>query len=102
MPHFRNGPEFSREEFRENICLRYGLMPRDIPVACNGCGKKFSVDHNLSWHWKDIILAQHDHAAKEWVTLGSWYLTPIAIYYKHLINSSTIQGERTGDGVRRG
>ena len=41
VPHRLNGTELSREEFRDNLCLRYGLMPQDIPATCDGCGKKF-------------------------------------------------------------
>ena len=29
--HCLNGTELYQEEFRDNICLRYGLMPQDIP-----------------------------------------------------------------------
>ena len=38
VTHLLNGTELSREEFRDNLCLRYGLMPQDIPATCNGCG----------------------------------------------------------------
>ena len=44
----RNGTEFYQEEYMDNICLRYGLMPQEIPATCNGCGKKFSIEHDLS------------------------------------------------------
>ena len=33
VPHRLSGTELSQEEFRENICLRYGLMPQDIPAT---------------------------------------------------------------------
>ena len=39
VPHRLNGMDLSREEFRDNILLRYGLMPHDIPTTCNGCGE---------------------------------------------------------------
>ena len=47
IPHRLNDTELSREEFRDNICLIYGLMPQDIPTTCNGCGKSFSIEHAL-------------------------------------------------------
>ena len=40
VPHRLNGTDLSWEEFRDNLCLRYGLMPQDILVTCYGCGKK--------------------------------------------------------------
>ena len=48
VPHRLNNTELSREEFRDSLCLRYGLMPQDIPATCDGCGKKFSIEHALS------------------------------------------------------
>ena len=42
VPHRLDGTELSRGEFRDNLCLRYGLMPQDIPATYDGCGKKLS------------------------------------------------------------
>ena len=41
VPYHLNGTELSLEELWGNICLRYGLMPQDIPATCDGCGKRF-------------------------------------------------------------
>ena len=43
VTHHLNGMELSREELRDNICPRYGLMPQDIPATCEGCGKRLSI-----------------------------------------------------------
>ena len=43
-----NGTELSWEEFRDNLHLRYGMMPQDIPATCDGCGNKFLIEHALS------------------------------------------------------
>ena len=43
----------------------------------------------------------HNDAAKELGALGSWALSPSAITYEPKIKSRTVQGERTGDGVRQ-
>ena len=48
VPHRLNGTELSREEFQYNLCLRYGLILQDIPATCDGCGKKFLIEHALS------------------------------------------------------
>ena len=100
VPHCLNGMEFSQEEFWDNLCLRYGLMPQDIPVTCDGCGKKFSIEHALSCPKGGLVIARHDEAAKDWGALGSWALVPSAITYELKINSRTVQGERNGDGAR--
>ena len=48
VTHRLNGTELSLEEFRNNLRLRYGLIPQDIPATCNGCGKRFLIEHALS------------------------------------------------------
>ena len=75
--------ELSQEEFRGNICLRYGLMHQDIPTTCNGCGKKFSIEHAPACPNGGLIMARHNDAAKEGGALGSRALVPSAITYEH-------------------
>ena len=101
VPHRLNGTELSREEFRDNLCLRYGLMPQDIPATCNGCGKMFSIEHALSCPNGGLVLLWHNYAAMEWGALGSRALVSSAITYEPKINSRTVQGERTGAGARQ-
>ena len=48
VPHYLNGTGLSWEKFRDNLRLRYGLMPQDIATTCDGCGKRFSIEHALS------------------------------------------------------
>ena len=59
VPHHLNGTELSREELRHNICLKYGLMPQDIPATCDGCGKNFSIEHTLSCTKGGLVLARY-------------------------------------------
>ena len=101
VPHRLNGIELSQEELRDNLRLRYGLMPQDIPTTCDSCGKKFSIEHALSCPKGGLVLSRHDDAAKEWGALGSRALVPIAITYKPKINNRTVQVERTGAGARQ-
>ena len=101
VPHHLNGTELSQEEFRDNLRLKYGLMLLDIPVTCNGCGKKFLIDNSLSCPKGGLVLARHDDAAKEWGDLGAHTLAPSAITYEPKINSRTVQRERTGAGERQ-
>ena len=88
----------SKEEFQDNLRLRYGLMPQEIPATCDGCGKHFSFKHALSCPKGGLVLARHDDATKEWGALGSQDLAPSAITYEPKINSRTVQWERTGAG----
>ena len=99
VPHRLNGTELSQEEFQDHLRLRYGLMPQEIPATCDGCVKKFSIEHALSFPKVGLVLARHDDSAKEWGALGSRDLVPSAITYEPKINSRTVQGERTGAGL---
>ena len=76
-------------------------MPQDIPATCDGCGKKFSIEHALSCPKGCLVLAWNDDAAKEWGALGCRALVPSAITYEPKINSRTVQGERTGAVARQ-
>ena len=71
VPHRLNGTEMSWEEFRDNLRLRYGLMPQDIPTTCDGCGNNFLIKHALSCPKGDPVLARYDDATKEWGALGA-------------------------------
>ena len=101
VPHCLNGTELSQEEFQDNLCLRYGLMPQNILAACDGCGKKFSIEHALPCPNSGLVLARHDNAAMEWGALGAWALIPSDITYEPKINIRTVQGERTGARARQ-
>ena len=48
IPYYLNSTEQSWEGFYDNLCLRYGWMPQDIPATCDGCDNKFLIDHALS------------------------------------------------------
>ena len=99
VPHCLNSMELSQEEFRDNLRLRYGLMPQDIIATCDGCNKKFSIEHALSCPRNGLVLAQHDKAAKKVGALGARGLFPSAITYGPKINSRTVQGERNVAGA---
>ena len=90
VPHRFNITELSQEEFQDNLPLKYGLMPQDIPATCDGCGRRISIEHSLSCPKGVLVLEWHDDAAKEWIALGSWALVPSAITYKMKINSRTV------------
>ena len=79
VPHCLTGTELYQEELRDNLCLRYGLTPQDIPATCDGCGKKFLIEHDLSCPKGGLVMARHGDAAKEWGALGARALVPRVI-----------------------
>ena len=101
IPQRLNGTELSWEEFRDNLHLRHGLMPQDIPTTCEDCGDRLLIEYALSYPKGGLVMARHDDAENEWVDLGAWALIPSAITYEPKINSRTVKGERTGAGARQ-
>ena len=61
------------------------------PVTCNGCGKKFSIEHVLSCPKGWLVLVRHDDAAKEWVALGVRALIP-TVDFRFVGNSTRDEG----------
>ena len=50
----------SREEFRDNIRLRYGLVPLNLEPVCDGCGKRADVQHYFSCPHGGLPSIRHD------------------------------------------
>ena len=65
IPCRLNGTELPQKEFRDDICLRYGIVPQDIPVNSDGCGKRFLIYHALSCPEGGLVMSRHDDASKE-------------------------------------
>ena len=65
-------------------------MVQDIPATCDGCGKRFSIEHALSFPKGGLVLARHDDASKERGTLGARFLDSSAITYEPKINSRAV------------
>ena len=41
IPQRLNVTELSREEFQDNLLLSYGILPLNLSIKCDGCGKNF-------------------------------------------------------------
>ena len=101
LPHCLNYTELSWEESLDNLCLRYGLTPQDIPVACDGCGDKFYIENALSLPEGGLVLKRHKYAKNEWGDLGALSLDFRSKPYEPKINIRTVQGERNKAGAQR-
>ena len=65
ITHRLNGTELYQEELWDNLHLRYGVMPQDIPAICNGYGKKLLFKYALSRPKCGLVLERNEDAAKE-------------------------------------
>ncbi len=61
-----NGNSLSAEEFRDNLRLRYNLLPLDMPQLCDGCGAPMTVEHALCCKVGGLVHIRHDDVADEW------------------------------------
>jgi hypothetical protein len=79
IPNRFDGTELSREEFQDNLAIRYGLRPRGLPERCDGCNEPFSVEHGLNCKKGGFVGQRHDDVCKELAHLCSMALTPARI-----------------------
>ncbi len=66
IPNRLNGNSLSAEEFRDNLRLRYNLLPLEMPQLCSGCGAPMTADHALCCKVDGLVHIQHDNVADEW------------------------------------
>ena len=59
IPYCLKSTELYQEELWDNLHLRYGLMPRNIPATYDGAGKKLLINHVLYLPEDGLVLAQH-------------------------------------------
>jgi hypothetical protein len=79
IPNRFDGTELSREEFQDNLAIRYGLRPRGLPERCDGCNEPFSVEHGLNCKKGGFVGQRHDDVCEELAHLCSMALTPTRI-----------------------
>ncbi|EJK76637.1 hypothetical protein THAOC_01590 [Thalassiosira oceanica] len=58
----------SAVEFRDNIRLRYGLVPLNLEPICDGCGKRADVEHYLSCPVGGLRNIRHDELGRTFAT----------------------------------
>jgi hypothetical protein len=93
LPNRFNGTVLSAEEFRDNLRLRYNLLPLDLPEKCDGCGAGFSVDHALSCKVGGLVHIRHDDVAQEFGFLCGKAFKPSRVSFEPLINTRGARDE---------
>ena len=85
IPDRFSGNALTCLEFRDNLCLRYGLKITDLPSKCDGCGNRFSVEHGLSCKIGGLVGTRHDDVRDEWAHLCSLATTASKVSIEPLI-----------------
>ena len=56
----RDGFVLTKNEFNDNLCLRYSLPFQNLPSKCDGCSGDFSVQHALSCKRGGLVSIRHN------------------------------------------
>jgi hypothetical protein len=75
IPDRLNDNSLSAEEFRNNLWLRYNLLPLAMLQLCSGCGALMTVKHALCCKVGGLVHIQHEDVADEWRHLCGCALT---------------------------
>ena len=75
IPDRFSGTELTREEWFDNVAIRYGKRPANLPDQCDGCGSGLTLEHGLSCKKGGLIGIRHDDVHDEWAHLCSIALT---------------------------
>ena len=93
LPVTANGTDLSADEFRDSLCLRYGITPRHLPATCDGCGDRFTVGHAMTCRRGGLVRMRHGTMSDEWHRLCASALIPSAV-----TNEPVIQPGRCAQG----
>jgi hypothetical protein len=91
LPSTVNGTELSAQEFRDAISMRYGITPSDLPVACDGCDARFSLQHALACKKGGLVIFRHNEIRDELIHLASKAFTPSAVRDEPLIRGRSTE-----------
>ena len=52
-------------EFRDGLCMRYGIEPPGLPSFCDGCGAPFSKEHAVQCRKGGLVIQRHNEIRDE-------------------------------------
>ena len=87
LPSTVNGMELGAQEWRDDLFLRYGIEPPDLPKYCDGCEARFSISHALDCKKGGLVTARHNKLRDGVADLASKAFTPSHVRDDPLIYS---------------
>ena len=88
IPSRLNGTVLSANEWRDNVRLRFNLVPLDLPQNCDGCGCRMTVEHAMQCKKGGLVHIRHDDLGKEFAYLAGCALSHTRVEREPLIHSS--------------
>ncbi|KAL7477235.1 hypothetical protein ACHAW6_003052 [Cyclotella cf. meneghiniana] len=80
-----SGTELTKDEWFDNVAIRYGRLPADLPDHCNSCGAGLTLEHRLNCKCGGLVGICHDDVRNEWAHLCSIALTDLQVVIKPTI-----------------
>ena len=71
IPNVHARTQLSAQEWHDNLLLRYGLTPPQLPATCDGCGRASSVIHALNCGCGGLIHLRHNELRDELISIAS-------------------------------
>ncbi|KAL7474526.1 hypothetical protein ACHAW6_000505 [Cyclotella cf. meneghiniana] len=91
IPDRFSGTKLTKDEWFDNVAIRYGQRPANLPDQCDGCGAGLTLEHGLSCKRGRLVGIRHDDVREEWAHLCSIALTDSRV----VINPTIFYGNRS-------
>ncbi|KAL7478797.1 hypothetical protein ACHAW6_004593 [Cyclotella cf. meneghiniana] len=79
IPDRFSGTKLTKEEWFDNVAIRYGKRPANLTDQCDGCGSGLTLEIGLSCKKSGLIGICHDDVLDEWAHQCSIALTDSCI-----------------------
>ncbi|KAL7474326.1 hypothetical protein ACHAW6_000301 [Cyclotella cf. meneghiniana] len=70
-----SGIELTKDEWFDNLPIRYGRRPANLPDQCDSCGAGLTLEHGLSCKRGGLVGIRHNNVRDKWAHLCSIALT---------------------------
>jgi len=77
VPLERSQFDLSAQEFRDGLVLHYRKPLLCLPVACDGCGAPFSIEHALDCRYGGLVGCRHNEVHDAFGDLVSLVSSPV-------------------------
>ena len=101
VPNKLNGTTMSKDEFFDNVRLRYGWKPVGLCERCDGCNAPFTVEHALGCKKGGLVVQRHDDARDEAGALAAMALTSSRVSYEpYIYHGRDVSATQRADEVQ--
>eukprot|EP00957_Ditylum_brightwellii_P010389 785768-Ditylum_brightwellii.AAC.1 len=78
VPHTANNSVLNKEEFRDQVLVRYFITPQGLPTIC-ACGKCHTLNHALQCKVGGLIGGRYDEARDDLGCVATQAISPHAV-----------------------